>query len=427
MAYYQTRLSNGLKLIFIPAKATKAVTVLVMLPVGSRYETPGANGVSHFIEHMMFKGTKRRPSNLAIAKELDKIGAQYNAFTGKDHTGYWVKVVGEKMGLAFDILADILFNSLFDRAEFQREKGVIIEEIKMYEENPLFHIEDLFEKLLFGVHPLGALISGQISAVKKMTRQKLLSYKEEFYQPSQMLVVVAGDVKKSRITRLVKRYFSLYHGRKRKNKYLPFEKKITRVRHRVSLLFKDIKQVQIALGGLAYPYTHPKLEAASLLGIILGGNMSSRLFTEVRVKRGLAYFINSSLGVYQDTGEYEIRAGVDRERTPEALRIILDELKKIKEKEVAEEELSRAKDYVKGTLSLSLEDSANLASWYGKQALLASKILTPKEKLTRIERVTQKDIQKVANDFFASQGLNLALIGPFKQNKPFLRILKEGV
>ncbi len=414
-------------MITIPIKNTKAVTVLTLLPVGSRYETKELNGASHFIEHMLFKGTRLRPSNLAIAKELDKIGAQYNAFTGKDHTGYWVKVVREKMEVAFDVLSDVLFNSLFEPGEFQREKGVIVEEIKMYEENPLFHIENLFEKTLYANHPLGWLISGPASTVKKITRKKLLDYKEKFYQPSQMIVVVAGDVKKSQITRLIKKYFGSYSGQKRTNQYLPFKKTVKGIRHKVSILFRETKQVQIALGGLAYSYTHQKIEAASLLAIILGGNMSSRLFTEVRVKRGLAYFIRAGIDIYQDTGNYLIRAGVDKTKAIEAIKVILDELKKIKKDGVTDEELRRAKDYIKGTFNLSLEGSSNLASWYGKQALLIGKILSPREKLARIKKVSRSDIQKVVDYFFAKQGLNLALIGPFRHNKPFLRVLEKGV
>ena len=423
--YSQLKLANGIKLLTIPLKNTKAITVLVLLPVGSRYEPKELNGSSHFIEHMMFKGTKRRPSNLAIAKELDGIGAEYNAFTGKDHTGYWIKLVSEKLDIALDVLSDVLFNSLFDEGEFQREKGVILEEIKMYEENPLYHIEDLFEETIYGEHPLGWLISGDIPTIQNLNREKLLTYKEKFYQPNQMLVVLAGDIQNKQAAELIKKYFNYSKTKSSKNKYLKFGEKIEKPKSKIKIFFQDIKQAQIALGAFAYPYNHPLIEALSLLAIILGGNMSSRLFTEIRVKRGLAYFVKMELNPYQDTGYYAIRAGVDQEKITEALSVILDEIKKIREGGVTPEELNRAKDYIEGTLKLSLEDSAALAGWYGKQKLLIGKTLSPQEKLDKIKKVTLSDIQRVANFLFKNQNLNLALIGPFKENKPFLQILSK--
>ena len=427
MLYSQSKLANGIKLLTIPLKNTKAITVLVLLPVGSRYEPKELNGSSHFIEHMLFKGTKRRPSNLAIAKELDGIGAEYNAFTGKDHTGYWIKLVSEKLDIALDVLSDVIFNSLFDEGEFQREKGVILEEIKMYEENPLYHIEDVFEETIYGQHPLGWLISGDIPTIQNLNREKLLAYKEKFYQPNQMLVVLAGDLQNKQAAKLIEKYFGHFKTKSSENKYLKFKKPAKKSKSKIKIFFQDIKQVQIALGAFAYPYNHPLIEALSLLAIILGGNMSSRLFTEIRVKRGLAYFVKMELNPYQDTGHYAIRAGVDQEKTIEALSVILDEIKKIREKGVTLEELNRAKDYIEGTLKLSLEDSAALASWYSKQILLTSKALSPQEKLAKFKKVSRQDIQRVANFLFKNQNPNLALIGPFKDKKFFLQILQKGV
>ncbi|MBL7142004.1 insulinase family protein [Patescibacteria group bacterium] len=425
--YSQTIFSNGLKLITVPLKNTKTITVLILFPVGSRYESERLNGASHFIEHMMFKGTKKRPDSLAIAKELDQIGAQYNAFTSKDHTGYWVKSAREKLEISLDVLADMLFNSVFDQREFQHEKGVICQEIKMYEENPLFYINEFFETLLFQKHALGQLVSGQFSNIRKMSRQALLKYKELFYHSGQMIVTVAGGVEKSQIVRLVKKYFVQYQGKRKKIKYSCFKQERHKTGPRVKIFFKDLKQAQIALGGFAYPYNHPKIEASILLSIILGGNMSSRLFTEIRVKRGLAYSVKTGLGTYQDTGNYVIQAGVDKEKVLETIKVILDELKKIKENGATKEELVRAKDYIEGTMRISLEDSASLAGWYGRQVLLTKKVFSPAERLKRIRRVTQAEIQKLAQDLFSRQGLNLALIGPFKNRRPLLRILEKNI
>ena len=423
--YSQTIFSNGLKLITVPVKNTKTVTVLILLPVGSRYESAHLNGVSHFIEHMMFKGTRKRPNSLAIAKELDRIGAHYNAFTSKDHTGYWAKSAKEKIETSLDVLADMLFNSVFDQKEFQHEKGVILEEIKMYQENPLLYIDEFFESVLFQKHTLGQLVSGQLSNIRKLSRQALLKYKELFYQPSQILIVVAGGMEKSRMVKLVKKYFAHYQGRRKKIKYSCFKKQ--KAKPRAKILFKKLKQAQIALGGFAYPYNHPRLETAALLSIILGGNMSSRLFTEVRVKRGLAYSVRAGLDKYQDIGNYIIRAGVDKEKVSETIKVILNELNKIKKNGVTKEELSRAKDYVEGIMKISLEDSAGLATWYGHQALLIGKIISPAQRLKKLRKVTQKQVQRVAQEIFCKQGLTLALIGPFRSKQSLLRILEKSI
>ncbi|MDA2922354.1 insulinase family protein [Patescibacteria group bacterium AH-259-L07] len=444
--FYQSKLSNGIRLLTIPAKNTKAVTILVLLPVGSRHEAMPLLGASHFIEHMMFKGTVKRKNNLAIAKELDALGAHYNAFTAKDHTGYWIKTIREKTDVALDILSDMLFNSVFDKGEFEREKGVISEEIKMYKENPLLYIMDAFDTLLYKQHPLGKVISGSVSTVSRMNRTKLLAYKERFYTPSNMVVAICGDVKKSEVVKLIGKYFSSYcerseqqgsakHGSSKgvqkgvQKKYtpIPFKKQNVSLHQRVSILFKQVDQVQVALGGFAYPYQHRLREALALLLIILGGNMSSRLFSEVRVKRGLAYFVKADAGAYSDIGSYSIRAGVDKDKTREAVAVILDELKKVRKYGVSEEELKRAKDYFKGTIKLSLEDSANLVSWYANQVLLGKKILSPTEKLRKIQHVEKGDISKVARAVLKPQTMCLALIGPFKNKKPFLHLLQKSI
>ncbi len=423
--YYQTRFSNGLRLIIVPKKSSKTVTALVLLPIGSRYEPSYLHGASHLIEHMMFKGTKNRPSSLAIAQELDGIGADYNAFTGKDHTGYWIKTVNNKIETALDVLSDMLFNSLFDPKEFCREKTVILEEIKMYQENPLLYINDFFENTLYQNHSLGQLISGQLSDVKRMSRRELLGYKERFYQPDRMIIAIAGGLGKEQIVRLVKKYFGSHQGRGKRDRLGLFNIEKSETRTRVKILFKDLKQAQIALGGLAYHYTHPKIEALRLLCIILGGNMSSRLFTEVRVKRGLAYAINTDLNIYQDTGNYGIFAGVDKNKIMEATEIMLKELRKIKKDGVTEEEVIRAKDYVEGSIRLNLEDSANLAKWYAKQLLMIGRIFTPKERLEEMRKVRREDIQNVAQELF--RNISISLIGPFKDKNVFLRLLEKTI
>jgi predicted Zn-dependent peptidase len=423
--YRQIKFPNGFKLIIVPQNKTEIITVLILLPIGSRYEPNNLNGASHFIEHMMFKGTSRRPDSLSIAKELDGLGAEYNAFTGKEYTGYWVKTTQKKAEIALDVLSDMLFNSVFKKEEFEQERGVILEEIKMYKENPLLYIDDLFESSLYFNHSLGKLISGEENDVKKMNREELLKYKKMFYLPGQMVMAIAGGINKNKIIKSAERYFGHLKNKKQNNKFKPFLP-AQKSKNRVNLIFKkNLKQAQIALGGLAYPYNHPNNEALRLLLVILGGNMSSRLFTEVRVKRGLVYTINADSETYQDIGKYGIFAGVDKDRIMEAIEVILDELKKIKKFGITKEELIRAKNYIDGSLNLQMEDSASLAKWYAKQSLFAKKISTPKERLKKIKKVTSDNIKKIANQLF--NGKILVIIGPFKNKKPFLRILEKKV
>ena len=423
--YRQIKFSNGLKLIIAPQNKTKVVTILILLSVGSRYEPNNLNGASHFIEHMMFKGTLRRPDSLSIAKELDGLGAEYNAFTGKEYTGYWIKITKERAEIVFDVLSDMLFNSVFKKEEFEQERGVILEESKMYKENPLLYIDDLFESSLYFNHNLGKLIIGEENDVRKMNREGLLKYKKMFYLPGQMVMAVAGEIEEDKIIKLVNRYFGCQKNKKKNNEFklfLPAKKS----KNRVNIAFKkNLKQAQIALGGLSYPYNHPNIEALRLLLIILGGNMSSRLFIEVRVKRGLAYTVNADLRAYRDIGNYGIFAGIDKDRTKEAIEVILNELNKIKKFGVTEEELIRAKNYTDGSLKLQMENSANLAKWYAEQSLFAKKISTPEEKIKQVRRVTGEDIKKIANQLFSKK--TLVIIGPFKDKKPFSRILEKKV
>jgi len=425
--YSEKIFSNGFKLITAPDQNTKTVTVLVLLPAGSRYESNGLYGASHFIEHLMFKGTSRRPSSLAIAKELDKIGAQFNAFTSKDHTGYWIKTTADKVNVSFDVISDMLFHSLFHSAEFKQEKNVICEEIKMYEENPLLYIDEFFEETLYRNHMLGKPISGRSSDVKKMSLTKLIDYKDKFYQPNQMVMAVTGNINKSQIIKLSQKYFANNLSKKRKNKYDTFCSK-GKKNYRVRVLNRDVQQAQIALGGLSScPYGAPQTETLLLLSIILGGNMSSRLFSEIRVKRGLAYFVKTELNPYQDVGSYIIRAGVDKEKVSLTLRVILSELRKIKKYGISKEELKRAKDYFQGVMLLSLEDSSVLSSWYARQGLFLKQMTTPQQRLKRVKIVKTEDIKSLANRLFRKNSLNLAVIGPFKNSAPFLRVLEEGI
>lgn len=424
--YHKEKLVNGLNLITVPIKNTRAVSILVLVPVGSRYETKKINGSTHFIEHMMFKGTKKRPNNFLLSRELDALGAEYNAFTSKDMTAYWIKLDKDYLDKGVEIISDMLFHSLFNEKEFERERGVIIEEIKMYEDNPMMYIDTLFEETVFGNSPLGWPISGRIDDIKNLALQQLLSFKSKFYFLENMLMVVSGDFRKDSLVKLLKGHF-LPPAKKSLKKGFKKHSFLSQHAPKLEILNKKSQQVQLAIGFPAYSCHHKNINALTLLSIILGGNMSSRLFSEIRVKRGLAYAIRADLSVYQDTGLFSVQAGVDKNKLDEAIKVILEELVKVKRAGVSREELSRVKTFFAGKLSLDLEDSASMASWYGRQELLIGKTLTPEQKIKMINKINGNVINQVAKDVFRADKLCAAVIGESVDRPRLLSILKAGL
>ncbi|MFC1687652.1 M16 family metallopeptidase [Patescibacteria group bacterium] len=421
MRHTVTKLPNGLRVVFVPLTETKAVTALLLVKVGSRYETRQLNGMSHFIEHLMFKGTEKRPSTLEITRLLDGVGAEFNAFTSKDHTGYYIKLNHEKLELSLDILSDMVFHSTFAQKEIERERGVIIEEINMYEDNPMMYTEDLFEQTLFGDTPLGWNIAGPKKNIRKAGRQQLIDLRNAYHVPSNMMLVIAGRLPKN-VLPLAKKYFSTNHERKISKPFIPYTHKQAHARALVH--YKNTHQVQLALGVQGYQYKHPKLYSLNLLSIILGGNMSSRLFISLRERQGLCYFIRAGVNVLEDTGTFMIQAGLEKKRIKQAIKAILHELRLAVTKGVTQEELTKAKEFMRGKLILNLEDSDNIASWAGKQLMFRNEILSPEEQLKKIQRVTKKQIQDVAKDIFKNSKLSLAMIGPYRSAAEFKRLLR---
>jgi len=420
--FKKAKLKNGIRLITIPNKSTKAVTVLILFPVGSRYETKDIGGVSHFIEHMMFKGTEKRPSSLDISKELDSVGAEFNAFTSKDFTGYYVKASAEKIELAYDILSDMLFQSKFDQGELDKERGVIVEEINMYEDNPLMYVESLFEELVFGDQPLGWQIAGTREIIKTVPRQKLMDYMHKYYQPANMILIVAGNINKAQVKKLTGQYFGSFG----KNEFKKFTKYGSpQDSPRIKVSYKETEQIQLCLGYPGISFFDEDRYPLQLLSIILGGNMSSRLFVNIRERYGLCYFIRASTEHYHDAGTFVVQAGLEKARIMEAIKLIMEELKKAKDNGVTEKELQDAKDFLKGKMVLNLEDSESLADFFGKQELYYGEIVTPEEKLKKYMKVTTGDILRVAKKIFDPKKINMALIGPFKDDKEFRELLKS--
>lgn len=414
-------LKNGLPVILVPKKESQSVAVFLIYKVGSRFEkNKFLFGASHFIEHLMFKGTKKRPTTLDISKELDSIGADFNAYTAKDHTAYHIKANAENLELACDILADMLNNSLFAAQEIVKEKGVILEEIKMYEDQPIQYAEILCEENLFKGSNLEHNIAGTREAIKNISRNDILNYLNNYYAPQNAVLVVVGKINKN-IRKILKKYFNRQGFGKKfaSSKIMPFEFK--QKEPRLFLNYKKTNQAHLALGFPAYSYFHPDLYAFYLLAIILGGNMSSRLFIEVREKQGLCYYIRAQADVYEDTGDLMIRTGLDISKLNKALQIIFKNIRGIRDKGITAEELAKAKKFVKGRLTLQLEELNDMADFYGREFILANRILTPEQKIKKIMAVTKNQVNKVAKDIIKKEKLNLVLISPFKDKKEIFK------
>jgi len=415
--YKKQTLKNGIRLITAPRQETQTASLIVMVKVGSRYEIGRDSGLAHFIEHMMFKGTNKRPTTLALSKELDSVGAEYNAFTGKDVTAYFIKADTRHLPLAIDLLSDMLLHSKMDGAEIEKEKGVIVEEINMYEDNPLMHTEEMLEEIMFADNPLGHMIAGERETVKAVKRNQMARFKNKYYQGKNIVIGLAGNFLPEQVQE-IKRKFSFLPGQREKFAKFRVDQKAPRV----GVKYKDTEQVQLALGWPAYAYSDEKLYPLQLLSVILGGNMSSRLFINVREKKGLAYFVHSGVNVYEDAGSLVIQAGLDKSRIDLAIKTILAETEKLKQA-VSAAELKRAKDFMAGKVALDLEDSLSIARWYAGQEIMTKKIMTPQEKLSRLSRVTVQEVKQVAREIFQKKKTSLAIIGPFKEEKKFKKLV----
>lgn len=418
------QLKNGMRFLTLPYKGTSAVTVLVLVDVGSRHESTKVEGGSHVIEHMMFKGTTRRPTNLDIARELDRYGAEFNAYTGKDITGYYVRIDADQTSVAIDLLHDMLFHSKFDATELNREKKVIVEEIKMYEENPIMHIEDMIESVLFEGTKLGADIAGTPESVVNMKRADVLAYRDEHYTPEKMVVVMAGAVPANAQALLEKTFGSLKATEHEVRAYETIANITDGAAVRAKVEYKPLKQVQLAMGFPTVAREHADVPAIKLISMILGGSMSSRLFVEVRERKGLCYAIGTQIEFYEDIGGFVIRAGLDTGRLPKAAQTILKELKKVKREGVTKKELQYAKDHLEGAMKLSLENSSARAAFYGKQELYSGQMKTPQERMAELRAVTLSDIKRVANEVFDIHHLCVAAIGPYKKEEELMKHFK---
>ncbi len=421
MSFTQSNLKNGAKVVLAPFSGTDAAAILVAFQVGSRNEADEVWGGSHFVEHLMFKGTTRRPNTVDISKELDRYGAQYNAYTGKDLTGYWVKIAGEQLPVAIDLLNDMIFHSVFNAEEMEREKNVIVEEIKMYEENPIMHIEDLLEEAMFDGHILGKNIAGTTASVKGMKRDDVVAYHGAHYRPENMVIVASGKLPGDILDQLEATFGTVAASGSARSTFVQIGDQANT--GRIRFQHKALEQIQLSLGFPSVGRGHVDEAPLKLLSAILGGTMSSRLFVEVREKRGLCYTVRTGVDAYQDVGMFTVRAGLDATRLHKAMKVIGDELRKVSVDGVTAEELTMVKDNVRGGLSLSLEDSADRAEFYGRQALFLNTIEEPLERLKKFDAVTLDDIARVAKQYLRFDVMSLAAIGPFENEDELKSLL----
>ena len=423
--YQTTKLKTGLEIISAPIAGTKTATVLFMAATGSRFESKAESGISHFLEHLFFKGTVKRPDTLAISSELDKAGGEYNAFTGKEYTGYYIKVEAGRLKLALDVLSDMLLNSVFKTEEIEREKGVVVEELNMYLDNPLYYIEDLFEACLYGDTPAGRDTIGTRQSIAAFSREKVVKYFSSQYGAPQAVICLAGKVNAAAV-KLAGRYFNRL-GKKNYRAKPPTADRQSGPK--VNLRFKKTDQAHLSLGVRAPAYGHPDEAAVRLIALILGGSMSSRLFIELRERNVLAYYVRTQDEAYTDSGYLTTQAGVPVNKLKRALKIILSEYKKIAAEPVGREELNKAKQCLIGRTALRLEASDSVAGWYARQAILLKeqarpgKILTPEKYFARVKSVKPVDISRIAGKIFTAKNLNLAVIGPYREKGKFEKML----
>lgn len=419
---YQTKLlKNGLTLVTIPIPSLDSVTTLLAVGAGSRYETKSINGISHFLEHMFFKGSRKYPTAEIIANIVDGIGAVNNAATSKEFTYYWIKSAAKHIELTTDIISSMVKESLLQEDEIEREKGVIIEELRMYRDTPSRFIGDLYENLQFGDQPLGWDIGGDEKTILSIKREDFVKYVDSLYSPKNMALVYAGKIPKD-IEKIAQKYFSDLPKRSQ-HTFLPYKKQ-TQTKPRVNIFFKKTDQANLILGVEAYDRYSPKRFAARLLGIILGEGMSSRLFIQVRERRGLAYSVSAGLDSAVDTGTFSAYAGLKLEKVEEGLIVIKAELERAATEKVTHEELKKAKEIIRGRIALRSESTNFLAEHFGTEFVLDRKLETFDDYLKEIEKVTQEDILKVAKELIQKNRYNLQIIGPFKSTAPFEKILE---
>jgi predicted Zn-dependent peptidase len=416
--FQRDTLDNGLRVLTADLPYAQSVAVIVMLAAGSRYESAESAGIAHFAEHIFFKGTEKRPSAKEIAGAIDAIGGEFNAFTGKEYTAYYVKCAAEHRDVALDVLVDMLRNSRFEQEEIDREKGVIIEEMNMYYDTPRDFIGGVYEQLLWGDQPLGRDIIGRKETVRDATRDTFMGYLDRWYKPSRMVLGVAGRIGDG----LLERAQELLGDVPAAETGEP-EPTAPHANGRVHVHTKQSEQAHIMLGVHSLPLDHPDRYAIQLLATVLGGGMSSRLFSEVRERRGLAYYVYGLNHSYTDAGTLYSQAGVDIARIDDAVATIAGELHKVAAGPLPAEELEKARNFAKGRFVLQLESPQGLMLFGLRKEVLERRLPDPDEVLRGLDTVTSDDVARVAAELIKNDRLRLAVIGPFDDASRFEPLL----
>jgi predicted Zn-dependent peptidase len=418
--FEQSALGNGVRVLTTDMRQVNSVARFLMLAAGSRYETPDSKGIAHFAEHMFFKGTERRPTARTISTEIDAIGGEFNAFTSKEITGYNVKCGAETRDVALDVLVDMLLHSRFDADEITKEKGVILEEMNVYLDTPARYVGSVYDKLLFDDQPLGWDILGTKETIEAATRETFVSYLDRWYQPERIVVGVAGRIGEGLHARLEE----LLGGVEQRETATPAPVELPTNGSPVLLHTKQSEQAHLHLGVRGYELGHPDRYPLQLLAVVLGGGMSSRLFTEVRERRGLAYYVHASIGSFTDAGTLYTGAGVDVGRIDEAVKTIVTELKKVATEPLPADELEKARGYSKGRFVLRLESPQGLIQFGLRRELLEHRIEEPDEVLRHLDEVSAEDVQRVAKDLLEDKQFYLAVVGPFDDTTRFEQLLE---
>jgi predicted Zn-dependent peptidase len=418
--YERHTLSNGLRVLTAPLPHAKSITCFVMVAAGSRYEKKETNGIAHFTEHMVFKGTERRPTARDIAAEVDAIGGEFNAFTSKEYTGYFVRCAGESRAVAMDVLVDMLRHSKFEADEIEREKGVIIEEMNMYLDTPRDLVDNVYEEELFGDQPLGWMVLGRKEAIRAASRDTFLDYLGTWYKPERVVVGLGGNIDDGALAQIEELMGDLNGTAPNGPAQL---EPVDASRPRVRLHTKESDQAHLCIGVPSYPLKHPDRYALQLLAVVLGGGMSSRLFTEVRERRGLAYYVFGTNFSYTDTGTLYSQAGVDLNRIDDAISTVAGELKKTVDEAVPSDELEKARSFAKGRFTLQTESPQGLLQFGLRREVLEGGAVEPQDVLDGLDAVTVEDVQRVAQDVIGRQAFTLAVVGPFDDADRFENLL----
>ncbi len=421
LLYEKSVLSNGVRVVTSRMDHVKSASLIVYVGAGSRHESNAQAGISHFLEHMVFKGTEKRPDPVEITQEVESVGGMLNAATSRENTNYWVKVPSAHLERAFDVIGDMLRNSVFDPIEIEKERGVIVEEIRGIEDTPDDLIHDVIDELVWGDQSVGRSVIGSESTVRATTRDELVSYLQTQYRPDRIVISAAGDVDHAHVLDLTERYF----GDLSESSVDTFIRATSdQSGPRVRLIQRPTNEAHLCLGLPALPYTDDRRYTQDMIDAILSSGMSSRLFREIRERLGLAYEVYSYFREYSDVGQGVVYAGIDPQRTSETIRAVLSEFEKLRREPVAEAELQRTKELRKGRIEMGLEDSRSVAGWIGSQELIFGDILTPDEVIERIQTVTSADILDLSRQLFVPDRLNLAVVGPI-ESESNLRSLLE--